>query len=183
MGSFIGIGRTHPREFHRVMVFIDGSNMVHSSQRFQKGFKIDYKKLVNVLVENRQLIRPYFFGSYDPNKKVGEKFYEALSLQGFEIIKKPLRSRAIGEGGEIRQLEKGVDVALVTRLLSLAFEDTFDVAIIVSGDTDYIDAIRVIKDLGKRVEIAAFKGSIGRDLKFLADKFIAIDDIAEQIKI
>lgn len=177
----ITAGKTQPREFHRVMVFIDGSNMIHSARRFREGFKIDYSKLVKVLVENRQLVRPYFFGSYDPNKKVSEKFYEALQLQGFEITVKPLRSRQFQAEGY--RIEKGVDVALVTKMLSHAFRDTFDVAILVSGDSDYAEAVKVIKELGKRVEIAAFAGSISRELKFLADRFIPLDDMADTIQL
>ena len=121
------------------------------------------------------------FGSYDPNKKPSEKFYEALQLQGFEVTARPLRSRELGKEGY--RIEKGVDVALVTKMLSHAFRNTFDVAILVSGDLDYAEAVKVVKELGKRVEIAAFKGSIGRELKFLADRFIALDDIADNIQL
>lgn len=87
---------------------MDGSNTIHSSQRFEKGFKIDYKKLVDTLVGNRQLIRPYFFGSYDPDRKPSEKFYEALQFRGFEISTKPVRSRRISKGGEIYRLKRGL---------------------------------------------------------------------------
>jgi len=37
----------------RVMVFIDGSNLHHAVERYQRadaGFKIDYKRLVDALV-------------------------------------------------------------------------------------------------------------------------------------
>jgi uncharacterized LabA/DUF88 family protein len=138
---------------------------------------------VDTLVGDRQLVRPYFFGSYDPNRKTSEKFYEALQFLGFEIVTRPVRSRQIAGGGETYRLEKGVDVALVTKMLSHAFRDTFDTAIIVSGDSDYVEAVRVVKELGKRVEIASFKESVGRDLKLLADKFIPLDDIADSIRL
>ena len=68
-------------------------------------------------------------------------------------------------------------------MVSHAFRNTFDVAILVSGDSDYAEAVKVIKELGKRVEIAAFTGSIGRELKFLADHFIPLDGIAGDIEL
>jgi len=163
------------------MVFIDGSNMIHSSQRFRKGFKIDYKKLVDCLVGNRQLIRPYFFGSYDPNNPVSNKFFDSLRLQGFDVTQRPTRDRQAGE--KAYKIEKGVDVSLVTKMLSHAFRNNFDVAIIVSGDSDYVEAVQEVKNLGKRIEIAAFKASIGKDLKHIADLFIPIDDIASSIEL
>ena len=56
-----------------------------------------------------------------------------------------------------RQLgrEKAVDVKLATDMITLC--DIYDVAIIVSGDQDYVPAVEVIKDYGKQVVSVAFK--------------------------
>lgn len=51
--------------------------------------------------------------------------------------------------------EKAVDINLATDLLYL--RDIYDVAIIVSGDQDYIPAVRRVKDYGKWVVNVAFK--------------------------
>jgi uncharacterized LabA/DUF88 family protein len=169
-----------PNQFHKVMLFVDGSNMIHSSQRFSKGFKIDYGRLKTELVGNRQLVRPHFFASYDSNK-IPEPFYDALRSLGYEVTVKPKRDRIIS--GKQVSIEKGVDVALVTKMLTHAFQGTYDVAILVSGDSDYVEAMQVVKDRGKTVEIAGFKGSVGKELRRVADKFIFLDDIADKIKI
>ena len=175
-GSYV-----HPDYFKRVMIFIDNSNILHSIQRFKKGLKIDYAKLIGLIKGNRELIRTYLFGSYLPEEKdKALKFYNALLSHGdIEIISKPVKTRE-REGRQYR-IEKGVDVALVTYLLKHAFQNTFDIAVLVSGDEDYVDAVKVVKDLGKKVEIAAFKNSIAPELKKIADKFIPIDNIISQI--
>jgi len=49
--------------------------------------------------------------------------------------------------GEVHQ--KGVDVLLATDLISLAHAEAYDLAIILSGDTDLIEAVKLIKTLGK----------------------------------
>jgi len=50
--------------------------------------------------------------------------------------------------------EKAVDVKLATDLITL--KDIYDVAVIVSGDQDYVPAVDVIKDYGKHVVNVSF---------------------------
>jgi hypothetical protein len=56
--------------------------------------------------------------------------------------------------------EKAVDVKLATDLIVL--RDIYDVAIIVSGDQDYVPAVQVIKDCGKIVVNVAFRARNGK---------------------
>jgi uncharacterized LabA/DUF88 family protein len=60
--------------------------------------------------------------------------------------------------------EKGVDVALATRLLSLAATRTFETAVLVSGDKDYLETVRAVKSQGMRVEVYSWRGALSRDL-------------------
>lgn len=67
-------------------------------------------------------------------------------LQGNPLIdvrNTPLKQKE----GEVYQ--KGVDVLLATDLVHLAHIGSYDIAIILSGDTDLIEAVRLIKILGK----------------------------------
>jgi uncharacterized LabA/DUF88 family protein len=50
--------------------------------------------------------------------------------------------------------EKAVDVKLASDLITL--KDIYDVAVIVSGDQDYVPAVKVVKDAGKQVVNVAF---------------------------
>jgi uncharacterized LabA/DUF88 family protein len=52
--------------------------------------------------------------------------------------------------------EKGVDAALVTDLLSLAWQHAYDVAVLVSGDADYIPAVEYVQSQGLKVINAAW---------------------------
>jgi len=52
--------------------------------------------------------------------------------------------------------EKGVDAALVTDLLSLAWQRAYDVAVLVSGDSDYIPAVEYVQSQGLKVVNAAW---------------------------
>jgi uncharacterized LabA/DUF88 family protein len=57
-----------------------------------------------------------------------------------------------------RTVEKGVDASLITDLLSMAFDDNFDVAVLVTEDADFAPAVKYIqKKTGKKVIQAYFK--------------------------
>ena len=56
--------------------------------------------------------------------------------------------------------EKAVDVKLATDLIVL--KDIYDIAVIVSGDQDYVPAVQVIKNMGKTAVNVSFKTRGGR---------------------
>jgi uncharacterized LabA/DUF88 family protein len=54
--------------------------------------------------------------------------------------------------------EKGVDTAIVTDLLSLAWEDAYDVAILVSSDADFVPAVERLQEKGFKVINGTWRG-------------------------
>jgi uncharacterized LabA/DUF88 family protein len=165
----------------RVMVFIDGSNMFYCSRKL--GFRLDYRKMADALTRDRDLVRAYFFGSEDidspnPNQRA---FLIALRMAGLEVVARPLRSRRL-QTGETTKVEKGVDIAMVSFMLRFAFIDAYDVAIIATGDEDFVVAAQTIKDLGKRVEVAGFEGATAAGLRQVADTFVSLNKIAGEIE-
>jgi uncharacterized protein (TIGR00288 family) len=66
-------------------------------------------------------------------------------------------------------VEKGVDVMLATDLLYFAWNDFYDVAMLVSGDSDFAYALQAVKNMGKHVEVAYFERGVSKDLLDIAD--------------
>lgn len=171
----------------RVMIFIDGSNLFWACKML--SFKIDFEKLKKVLTGERYLIRPFYYCAIPENPEGKQmNFLRMLRYLGFQVVPKKLKRR-ISNDEKIIFVEKGVDVALVTDMLSMAFKNAYDIAVLVSGDNDYIGAVEEIKRLGKRVEVASFEHNpkddtrfISADLKMVADKFISLDEIKDEIK-
>lgn len=58
----------------------------------------------------------------------------------------------------VRAREKGVDTAIVTDLLSLAWEGAFDVAILVTSDADMIPCVERVQEKGFKVINASWPG-------------------------
>lgn len=53
--------------------------------------------------------------------------------------------------------EKGVDAAIVTELLSLAWADAYEVAILVSSDADYVPAVENLQAKGFKIVNATWR--------------------------
>lgn len=173
---------------NRVMIFIDGSNIFIGCRRAK--LDIRYEKFKNLLIKGRNIRRiSYYSGVDEEDPTILEKqkrFFKMLKHLEISVITKPLRvrysnCRKCGSNKRIK-FEKGIDVSLATDLLWYAFQDIYDTAILISGDGDFIPAIERVRLLGKRVELWAFKDSIGRDLRNAVDKVSLINDIVEEIK-
>jgi len=48
-------------------------------------------------------------------------------------------------------VEKGVDVAIATDMIRLAWEESYDYAVLVSSDADYVPAVEFLTSKGRRV--------------------------------
>lgn len=176
----------------RVMIFIDGSNLFRCFKRIRPNVKYDVSKLVEVLSENKRLIRPYYFGSERvPPAKGQTAFHNQLQYEGIDVTIRGLKTRTKTQNCPYEnnrectlttEIEKGIDVSLVTKMISLGFKNTYDTAILISGDADYVEAVQQIRDLGKRVEIVAFPETTSPSLRKVADKFIDLNDLVDRIR-
>ena len=73
-----------------------------------------------------------------------------------------------GAGEELK--EKNLDTQLTANMISLAAQNMFDTAILVSNDRDYVSALEPTKNVfGKKIELLYFKGSVSNSLWRLAD--------------
>jgi len=70
--------------------------------------------------------------------------------------------------------EKGVDVLLVTDMIKLAFQEKYEVALLLTGDADFVPAVEILPTLKKEVgNVHLFVGSSG-ELRNACDSHILI---------
>jgi len=173
----------------RTMIFIDGSNIHWGLRDFRQRNnvkdKIDYKKLIDYLVYGRILARAIYYCSKPIPPGTGSqiRFIGYLRHIGIQVVEKPLKTRTDPVTGKTRTVEKGVDVALAVDLIGMAWEDAYDVAILVSGDSDYVGAVSKVMGKGRNVEVASFRKFLSKELKEICLKVTLLDDIWNQIKI
>ncbi len=169
----------------RLMIFIDGSNIFHGLRYL--NIRIDYSRLVDFLRENRRVVRTYYYTAVPQDRDVRKgtpeweslvrqkRFLDELSLSGIKVKLARLRKLPSGEF-----IEKEVDIMLATDMLSLAFQNAYDTAILVSGDSDFIYTVEEIQRIGKRVENATFKKTSSYQLRKTCDRFLLLDEFLDR---
>jgi uncharacterized LabA/DUF88 family protein len=187
----------------RAMVFIDGSNFFGACRDFRPGMKIDFEKLSSTLVQHcgaTEYQGTYYYGSYPPSgpettperkKRLANqfRFFEALDyLKGYTVRKFPRKTRkttceSCGKTIEYT-VEKGVDSSMVTEMISLAWEDAFDIAVLVSEDADLVPAVQFLNRVGKKVYHAYFtKLGRGHELRKACFGQIPLDLLIADVQV
>ena len=72
--------------------------------------------------------------------------------------------------------EKETDINIATHMITKGFQNAYDIAILVSGDTDYVQVIRTLHDLGKIVVIAHFPEQNIAKYQGMYDAEVILDD-------
>ncbi len=145
----------------RIGVFVDIQNMYYSARAVHSK-KVNFKKILEEAVGDRQLVRAFAYGITTEEAHEGE-FHEALGKQGFEVKTKPLQ---LFIGGQ----KKGDwDVGIAMDIMRL--EPKIDVAVLVSGDGDFVPLLQFSKERGLRMEVMGFRESTSGALVEAADQF------------
>ncbi len=157
--------------YDRVMVFIDYRNVLKSSSIGQ-DFKLDLYTLCKELTGNRRLEAAYVFDTRAPYglEDPAHRTHDRLRYLGFRVI-------ARESYDPNRQEQKEVDVAMACEMVAHAYKDNYDVAIVVSGDRDFVPAIQRVQAAGKRVEVAALESAYNDECKRAADVYYIIDKL------
>ena len=171
----------------KTIMFIDNSNIFHGSR--QAGWRIDAKKLHANLEADGPIWQTFFFAAVsDPPRYNQTGFYKMLKNDlHYEMTVFPLGNKTVRchKCGDTRRSysEKGIDVALATKLLVLANNRAFETALLVSGDKDYLETVKAVKALGLRVEVVSWKRSLSGDLGQESSRnVIFLDDLKAEIE-
>ena len=174
-----------------VICYIDGLNLYYGlkSKGWRRFYWLDLRRLaLNLLISNQGLEAVRYFTARvsstprDQLKPVRQNTYlEALATLpdltihlGHFLMKK----RYCRNCGNIWQApeEKMTDVNIAVELLSDAYDDRFDMAIIVSGDSDLTGPVRSVRTRypDKRVIVAFPPGRHSVDLSRSASAYFTI---------
>jgi uncharacterized LabA/DUF88 family protein len=161
----------------RVAIFIDGSNLYHSLKNNFKRVDLNFAEFTRKLVGQRRLIRTYYYnvlqessGQRSEGSREQQDFLE--TLRKTQYLELRLGNTKLSQGIPV---ERGIDVMLATDLLYFAANNTYDIAILVSGDSDFGYTLQVVKNMGKHVEVAYFENAASRDLINSADYLHELD--------
>ena len=151
----------------RVVAYIDGFNLYFGMR--EAGFDscrwLNVKKLVeNLLTANQELVDIKYFTSRvsnNPDKQKRQSTYiDALESLNIKIFYGNYQDGATecNRCGHIWRTakEKMTDVNIATKIIADAFRDEYDMAMLISGDSDLTPPIREVHDIfkNKRVFVA-----------------------------
>lgn len=161
----------------RVAVFIDGSNLYKGLvSTLGAEYRLDFVQFVQALAGGRSLLRAYYYNAplpgEDPAAKAHQSFLNYLKRVPYVTVRLGRLERR-GEGF----VEKGVDIQIAIDLLRLAYADAYDVAVLVSGDGDFAEVLRVIQDMGKQAENTTFQSLSSYRLAQQADRYFPLDEL------
>jgi len=160
----------------RVAIFIDGSNLYHALRSNLGRYDLNFAEFTKKLCGPRRLFRTYYYNVLQDPGQRGEGYREQQeflnALRETPYLEVRLGGTKLAQGIPV---EKGIDVMLATDLLQFAWNNLYDVAVLVSGDSDFAYALQAVKNMGKHVEVAYFESSVSRDLLDVADNRHLLD--------
>ncbi len=173
----------------KIVFFVDGFNLFHALDYFPNGsdhdryhkYKwISLRTLAGLYVTRKDKIEEVLYfttlAAWNPAKVARHRvFIRAQEQQGVTVVygefkRKEKRCNLCGRSFWTFE-EKQTDVNIAMRLFQMAIWDRYDRAIIISGDTDLIPAIRAVRQTfpGKQIGVVIPIGRASEDLKKQAD--------------
>ena len=167
-------------------VYVDAFNLYYGAVR-DTGYKwLDLERLCELLLPGHRIHRVRYFTALvtaragDPQKPQRQRTYlralgtlPRVSVHEGSFLTKQKRRPAVSTGDYVLVRdteEKGSDVNLAAYLLHDGHRGDYDVAAIVSNDSDFKHPIEMVRrDLGLRVGIINPHRRLSRDLRGVAD--------------
>ena len=154
------------------IVFIDGNNWYHNAKAVVgKPRYINFKKLSNIIAERFNLsIKELRYYNSIPDIELGDEVYykhmvflARLKKQGIVVNTRKLKK--IKENGKTLRIEKGIDVMICADLISKSLvEKKCDCCVLISGDSDFVPVMQLIKKAGKEVLTTSVIKGYAREL-------------------
>ena len=159
----------------RGMIFIDGSNVYYDWQRLNRTKPLDIQKYVAVvqnLYPDVEFVRSYYFATETSSNSTF--IHSIRKIPYLDVVTGRLQSKEISLdklgvqcpscgrnlfGHASTQVDKGTDINIAVEILTHAFNDSFDLAILASRDSDFVSVVKVVKHLGKNIEAVLFENA------------------------
>lgn len=176
----------------RVIVYVDGFNLYFGMKHggWRKYYWLDLQALARSLLKpDQQLLNTHYFtarirnnGHNSADAQRQNAYLDALAEHGVQIqyghYLEKQRSCRKCHATWLDYEEKMTDVNIATQLLSDAFDDAFDVALVISGDSDLTTPVRSVRQRfpGKRVIVAFPPNRHSSELKRCANGYLTIGE-------
>ena len=162
----------------RAYMFIDGLSLYTIQKAFRLPKSIDFEKWARLLVPDYEVVGINYYSAAMP-KDIYPKQYEAQQKLFSAILASGNVSLRLGklEVHAGRHIDKGIDVLFATDLVSLAYRDAYDTALLVSGNRSLACAVEAVRLTGKSTQniYPTFELDPSERLSKVCDEFQKLD--------
>jgi len=151
----------------KAIMFVDGNNWYHNVKSvIEKPRAIDFRKLADMVAGHFDLdvIEIMYYNSV-PDIELGDENYykHMVFLAGLKkkgLVVNTMKLKKIRTGGKTIRVEKGIDVMIATDMISKTLlESECECCILISGDSDFVPVMRLIKNTEHEVlTVSVLKG-------------------------
>lgn len=178
-------------DFHKISLFIldylqhnsqyINNNLTHLRTYFYTGEYTDniirkIGKYIGKKPENPDKLNDLLIKCKKEQQKQNNFFNFAKNYYFFEIKSKPLQFSY----SDIKVLQKGVDVQLAVDLVDFTQKNIYDIVVILSGDVDLLESIKIAKSMGKHVVIFGDASVTAEEMKKYSDIFVDIGRFSDE---
>jgi len=170
----------------KVSIFIDGNNFYFGLKRIYKDRKnlidFSFERFCNILAEDNDIVDIIYYNApLDRTQnlekyKSQQRFFDKIKrIPKFKLILCNLVKRKIKGTEKYYYVLKEDDIHMAVDMVEGSSDNKYDIAIVVSGDGDFIPAVKAVQRKGKIVINAFFSKTSSTNLKQTCDKSIRLN--------
>ncbi|MFA4960376.1 MAG: NYN domain-containing protein [Candidatus Pacearchaeota archaeon] len=156
----------------KAIVFIDGNNWYHNVKTVvEKPRSVDFNKLSEMIAKHFDLniVEIRYYNSI-PDIELGEEVYYKhmiflANLKRRGIIVNTAKLKKVKLNKEMIRVEKGIDVLITVDMIrKTLLEGECDCCVLISGDSDFVPVMRLIKVAGREILTTSVLKGYAREL-------------------
>ena len=158
----------------KAKVFIDGANIFYTQKNL--GWIIDWKKTIDFLKKRREILDIRYYTGIKPDDRKMHRYLKYLDAIGIIPVTKPLKKIKTNDGLVFKSnfdVEMTMDILLERKGI--------DEIILFTGDSDFHNLVKKLKDFGKRVIVFSSRKMIAWELKLSVSEYIFLEGLKAKI--
>ena len=156
----------------KAVMFVDGNNWYHNVKFIiEKPRAIDFRRMADMIAKRFDLdvVGIRYYNSVPDIEFSEEVYYKhmvylaSLKQKGLDVNTTKLKKMRVG--GKTFVVEKGIDVMIATDMISKTLlDEECECCVLISGDSDFVPVMRLIKGAGKEVLTVSVLRGYAREL-------------------